>query len=100
MKDEKVAAVSLILLSEIAKDLEMNTDDLLVAHALCSLGDMSSASAQTSQSNEVDDFKQVFDFNIIYQQFSITVLFIGIFAQQAINRRQFNFLNGISNLDQ
>ena len=57
VKDEKVAAKSLILLSETAKGLEMNTDDLLVAHALCSLGDMSSARAQTSPSNEVDDFK-------------------------------------------
>ena len=58
VKDEKVAAESLLLLRETAKDLEMNSDDLLVAHALCSLGDMSSANAQTSQSSEVDDYSK------------------------------------------
>ena len=46
VKDEKIAAESLLLLSEPAKELEMNMDDLLVVHVLCSLGDMSSANAQ------------------------------------------------------
>ena len=64
VKDEKIAAESLLLLSEPAKELEMNMDDLLVAHVLCSLGDMSSANAQTSQPNK--DYK--FECSVEYDQ--------------------------------
>ena len=49
VKDEKVAAESLLLLSEPSKELKMDTDDLLVAHALCSLGNISSANAQSNE---------------------------------------------------
>ena len=52
VKDEKVAAESLLLLSvvsEPSEELKMNTDDLLVAHALCSLGDISSANPLSNE---------------------------------------------------
>lgn len=49
VKDEKVVAESLLPLSEPSRELKMDTDDLLVAHALCSLGDISSANAQPNE---------------------------------------------------
>ena len=60
VKDERVAAETLLLLSEPPKKVKMNTDDLLVAHALCSLGDIiaSENSSANAQSNEDYKFDQ------------------------------------------
>ena len=55
VKGEKVAVETLLLLSEPPKEEKTNTDDLLVAHALCSLGDISTISSANAQSNE--DYK-------------------------------------------
>jgi hypothetical protein len=51
VKDEKVATKTLLLLGESSGEAKVNTDNLLVADALCSLGDILSTNAQSNEGN-------------------------------------------------